>query len=366
MTLRKNLLKKIASELGFNDLRFISTEALLEEEKRFIDWRDSGFAADMNYLKRENPINARPEYLLKNARTMLMFTANYFSPTPSKPSPEFGRIASYAVGLDYHKVIKKKIKEFIGHPQVADIFNNARFFTDAVPLLEKSFAIKAGLGFRGKNTLLLSRDSGSFNFILEIITDIEFEPDDEVSSASSGTCGNCVRCQDICPTDAFVEPYKLDAGACISYLTIEKRGDIPEKFHKGIGEWVFGCDLCQNVCPYNRKLEKKEKLPEKFPEFNPEKGFGHWLYLPLLLAFDISKSGPWDKNRDGWILEKTSEHYPHFLDQLEKAIKKSRVGDLEKQEKYDFLFHELFCRTALIRPKREGLVRNAEIVLDNC
>ena len=166
-------IRQIALEIGFNEVSFVDARPLLESEQHFLKWREQGFAADMNYLLKDDPINARPQELIKEAKSLIMLTANYYSPCPPRPSAQHGRIAAYAVGLDYHKVLRKKIQELINHPDLVDLFAKSKFFTDSVPLLEKSFARKAGLGFRGKNTLLISRETGSFNFICEILTDLE-------------------------------------------------------------------------------------------------------------------------------------------------------------------------------------------------
>lgn len=361
------LISQVAKEIGFIDIKFASTKPLIEEEQRFFKWRESGYAAGMDYLLKADPINARPEKLLEDAKSIIMLTANYYSPCPPKPEDgkQYGRISSYATGLDYHKVLKKKIKELVEHPKLKKVFEKARFFTDAVPLLEKSFAIEAGLGFRAKNSLLLSRDSGSFNFILELVTDIDFDvassPRHILSSTLPlTTCGGCTRCADICPTSAFPEPYVLDSNKCISYWTIEtKDKEIPPELSSKFGDWLFGCDLCQTICPYNGRLERKEILPKAFSEFNPENGFGHWLDLDEILDLELGK---FSLNE---LKEKLETH--KFLD---KATLPTIQKYLDKQnelsdEVLDHVFQLKFARTALLRPKRKGLIRNAKNVLNN-
>lgn len=362
----KNQIIKVSQELGFADIKFIPAKALLDSEKHFLEWRDKGFAADMNYLLKDDPINARPEHLLTEAKTIIMFTAHYYNPAPLRPSLEHGRIASYAVGLDYHKVLRKKIQDLINHPELKDSFSKSKFFTDAVPLLEKSFAKKAGLGFRGKNTLLISRESGSFNFILEIITDLELEPDTNPNGiATDGkrndiTCGNCVRCIDICPTNALPKPYQLDARKCISYHTIENRGEVPDELASKFGEWFFGCDLCQTVCPYNRDAKVAKAKPPIFPEFNPDAGFGHWIYLPNILDLEYGK------HQNSSSLISALESHKFIRKEDFKLIKnKLEKKDLLEDEDLDFVFQTKFAQTPLLRPKRSGLIRNAKIVLQN-
>lgn len=379
----KELISLIAKEIGFSDIKFIAAKPLLESENKFLKWRDKGYAADMNYLLKENPINARPHALLEEARTLIMLTANYYSPCPPRPSLEHGRIAAYAAGLDYHKVLKQKIQDLINHPELKPIFVRSKFFTDAVPLLEKSFAKKSGLGFRGRNTLLISKETGSFNFICEILTDLDLNEETEdlrhceehevrrgnPASSNSGLlryaadddlerewCGKCTRCLDICPTNALPEPYQLDARKCISYHTIENRGEIPKELRNKFGEWFFGCDLCQTICPYNRK-----NIPlASFPEFSPQAGFGHWFYLPEILDLKLGTH-----NTVNDLINALESH--KFIDPQALPIIKNFLAKQTSinEEVLDHIFQIKFARTALLRPKRLGLIRNAEIVLFN-
>ena len=357
----------------------------------------------MNYLLKENPINARPEYLLKDAKTIIMFSANYYSECPPRPSPKHGRIAAYATGLDYHKVLKKKIKALIDDDELSPIFDKSKFFTDAVPLLEKSFARKAGLGFRGKNTLLISRETGSFNFIAEIITDLDLSPDviaseanpviarsettwqsspsviarseatwqsssnTDISTASKNglamtpgiTCGNCTRCMDICPTNALPENYQLDARKCISYHTIENKGPIPTELSKNFGEWFFGCDLCQTICPYNKKAIRSGEL-KTFEEFKPQAGFGHWLNMEEIIDLDINT------HRNIKDLQESLQVHKYTDETSLKQINSLLNNSSEiSTELLDRIFQIKFARTPLLRPKRLGLIRNAKIVLNN-
>lgn len=358
----KDTITHIAKEIGFSDIKFIDVKPLLKSEANFLSWRNKGYAADMDYLLRENPINARPQELISEARTLIMLTANYYSPCPPRPSLKHGRIASYAVGLDYHKILKQKIQDLINHPELKNIFAKSKFFTDAVPLLEKSFAKKAGLGFRGRNTLLISRETGSFNFICEILTDLDLqEPiEDWIATSPSAPrndeCGKCTRCIDICPTNAFPEPYQLDARKCISYHTIENRSAIPQELGQKFGEWFFGCDLCQTICPYNRKGVP----PAAFPEFSPDAGFGHWIYLPEIIDLKLGTH----KNIPNLI---TALENHKFIDSKALPTIKKYLAKQESisEEVLDHIFQIKFARTPLLRPKRLGLIRNAELVLAN-
>lgn len=400
--LLKEVLKKEATQFGFSDLRFISARPLLEDEKLFHEWRDKGYAAEMSYMTRVQPINARPEFLLNSAKTLLIFTADYYSPVPVRPSLDYGRVASYAVGKDYHKVLRKKIKELALYSEAfKNLLAQSRFFTDAVPLLEKSFAVKAGLGFQGKNTLLISKKSGSYKFIAELITDLEFEPDPEESEHNSiyeagenakngavqrSLCAKCTRCIDTCPTGALDDPYFLDARKCISYWTIENRGEIPIEMRKGIGEWIFGCDLCQEVCPYNRKASTVDMYVQVktaaqgtvsklvFPEFAPEAGVGHWLYLPLVLSLDRLTFEKYffkacEESGEKRLLDyarkeifKLRDKNPKF-GEIDDALK--NLSDEDFDELLDKIFFFKFGETPLSRSKRKGLIRNALIVTEN-
>lgn len=309
----KRLITNIAFDLGFDAVGITLAEDLKDSGDHFLKWREAGYAGDMNYLLREDPINASPKKILPEAKSIISLLVNYYTEVPSDPGPDYGQIANYAVGVDYHKTLRKKIKQFQGVLQ-KEIGNNfiSKGFSDSVPLLEKSVARNSGLGFFGKHTLIINKPFGSYFFICELISNLEIEPTEE----KNGTCGKCTRCIDICPTNALVGAGlapALDARLCISYLTIENRDNIPIELRKKIGSWLFGCDLCQIVCPYNKKIKETN-----WKEFKPESGFGHWIKLSDILSI-----------------------------------------------KSDEEFHEKFCHTSLTRPKRVGLMRNAAIVSGN-
>ena len=306
----KQLITEIAFELGFDAVGITLADDLESSNEHFLNWREKGYAADMGYLLRENPINAKPKEILSKAKSVISLLVNYYTEPGDDPGPNYGRIAAYAVGLDYHKVLRKKIKLF--QEKLEKEFGNhflSKGFTDSVPLLEKSFARNSGLGFFGKNTLIINKPFGSYFFICEIISNLEIEPTEE----KSGTCGKCIRCKDICPTNALDNSYQLDARLCISYLTIENKGNIPIELREKISNWVFGCDLCQVICPYNKKIKETT-----WNEFKPESGIGHWVKLKDILSI-----------------------------------------------KSDEEFRSRFCHTPLTRPKRMGLIRNAAIVAGN-
>ncbi len=311
----KELITDIAFDLGFDAVGASLAKDLEKSNEHFISWRDKGFAGEMNYLLREDPINAKPKRILPEARSLISLLVNYYSEPPSNPGGDYGRVAAYAVGKDYHKILRKKIKQFQQkiEKELGKHFLS-RGFSDSVPLLEKSFARNAGLGFFGKNTLIINKPFGSYFFICELISDLDIETTEE----KTGTCGRCTRCIDVCPTGALdsgvlhTTPL-LDARLCISYLTIEYKGIIPVELREKIGNWLFGCDLCQVVCPYNKKIKQTT-----WNEFKPESGAGHYLSLKEILSI------------------KTDEE-----------------------------FHKKFCHSAIARSKRIGLMRNAAIVAGN-
>lgn len=326
-------IKAAASGLGFEVAAITSVAPLADDDRHYRDWMAEGFAAGMAYMTRRPELLARPGVLVPQARSILTLAVNYYAEAPPfDHESRFGRVARYAWGLDYHDIIKPRLVELAaGIEALAGRPLHARCFVDAVPLLERAVAARAGLGFFGKNTNLLQPRRGSWFFLSELLIDLELPADDEPVRVS---CGTCHRCLDACPTDAFAGPYRLDARRCISYLTIEHKGMIPVELRARMGEWIFGCDICQEmqptasgraplpvivrgqaelVCPFNRFAR-----PTEWREFNPEAGVG-----------------------------------PR-LDLLETLSLASDAG-----------FRQRFKGTPLVRPKRRGLLRNAAVVAAN-
>lgn len=246
----KDFAKKIGIDLiGFTPAVF--DHEGLEHLANFIEKERQG---DMRYLE-DFKKRIDPNTLLPGARSVIVIAINYFR--EQKPVPKgHGRIARYANGRDYHKVLKKLLKQLAAFIEEQEPPARTRLCVDSAPLLEKAYAVRAGLGFIGKNTTLITPQYGSYVLLGEILTDIELEYD----QATAGTCGTCTRCIDACPTRAFAAPRELDAKRCISYLTIEHKGPIPEEFHKPMANWIFGCDICQEVCPYNKQFAKPLQL----------------------------------------------------------------------------------------------------------
>ena len=221
----------------------------------FHDWLDAGMAGEMSYLERRREAYADPSQVLPSVRSVVMLAMPYRTADPAEPQPHEGRISRYAwSGRDYHDVVREAARGVAAAIHDHAPGSRTRVVVDTAPLLERDFARRAGLGWFGKNTMLLSKHPdrrGSYVFLAGLLTSAAIAPDAPMESAH---CGTCTACLDVCPTDAFPQPYVLDARRCISYLTIELRDrPVPQELRDGLGEWVFGCDLCQDVCPWNRR-----------------------------------------------------------------------------------------------------------------
>ena len=254
-------------DLGFQEIGIADTE-LASEEARLLEWLAAGRNGMMDYMARHGATRARPAELVAGTMRVITARMNYLPPaareseeTLSDPHKAF--IARYALGRDYHKVLRAKLQKLVTRirDDVGDF--GCRVFTDSAPVLEVALGAKAGLGWRGKHTLLLTRDHGSWFFLGEIYTDLPLP----VTSAQTAHCGSCTACIDLCPTGAIVAPYQLDARRCISYLTIELAGTIPEELRPLIGNRVYGCDDCQLACPWNRFAQTATE-----PDFNVRHG----------------------------------------------------------------------------------------------
>ncbi len=239
-------------DLGFQQVGFAGIE-LDQTEHRLQQWLDAGLHGDMAWMAQHGAKRTRPELLVPGTKSVICARMDYLPPdaTPVEDlleQPERACISRYAIGRDYHKLLRARLKKLA--ERIAEEIGpfGYRVFTDSAPVMEKPLAARAGLGWIGKHTNLLNRHAGSWFFLGEIYTDLELQPDVPVTDH----CGSCRRCIDICPTQAITAPYQLDARRCISYLTIELKGAIPLEFRAAIGNRVYGCDDCQMVCPWNR------------------------------------------------------------------------------------------------------------------
>lgn len=307
----REILEAKAREAGFDLVGVARAEPLKEGEKRLQEWQDAGMAADMGYMHRPAGFLADPRKLQKSAKSVVSLGVSYYPGDHPENPGDGGRVARYAWGGDYHEVIKERLwglRQELEEALGCKI--KARGFTDAVPLLERSAAQHAGLGFFGRNACLINREIGSYFFIADLIVDLNLEPHDP----GGGTCGKCTRCIDKCPTGAIKAPGVVDARLCISYLTIENAGEIPRELRPLVGDWAFGCDICQEVCPYNKRKAQRSR----WPEFSEEYGAG-----PYLSIIEVLK-----------------------------------IRDEEEIE-------ERFSGTPLTRPGRAGLLRNCCVAAGN-
>lgn len=304
-------LKSIALKLGFHRVGITSAKPASEAGRRLIKWLSDGYAAKMTYLQKKPEIRFDPRRRFPEAQSIISIALNYYQAMPhpkketEKPGGLSGKIARYAWGKDYHSIIKKKLAALI--QEITERGGLCwKGYVDHGPLLEKAFAERAGVGFIGKNTTLITPQYGSWVFLAEVVTDLDLIAD----KPSTSQCGTCRRCMDACPTNALREPYRLDARRCISYLTIENKGPIPEASISKMDGWLFGCDICQEVCPFNGR-----PIPSDEPGFSPGLGAG-----PFLTVKEI------------------------------EAIPDNAA------------FKKRFDRTALLRAKHAGLTRNANVL----
>lgn len=303
-------IKQQALRLGL-ELVGIAPVSEPETWSQFQDWLQRGYAGQMDYMYRQARARSHPSQVFPEARSVIMVGLNYKPKqlaSQVRLSDRSGRVSCYAWGRDYHRVLRRKLRELLRWLKTRVPECQGRAVVDSAPLLERDFARRAGLGWFGKNTMLIHRRLGSFFFLGALLVNLELPPDPPLETSH---CGSCTACLEACPTHALVSPHVLDARRCISYLTIELRGPIPAELRPAMGDWVFGCDICQEVCPWNRKAPVAIS-----PELQPRAD---------LIALDLTQL--------------------FFLSEAE--------------------FRDKFAGTALLRARREGLLRNAAIVLGN-
>lgn len=299
------LIKAEAARLGFMSVGVSKAEFLEKEAPRLERWLKEERHGKMGYMENHFDKRLDPTKLVEGSKSVISLLLNYYP--EQKQRPDTYKISKYAYGTDYHFVIKDKLKELLHYirEEIGEV--DGRAFTDSAPVLDKAWAARSGLGWIGKNSNLLSKQVGSFFFIAELIIDLELEYDTPVTDH----CGSCTACIDACPTDAIVEPYRVDGSKCISYFTIELKEELPTEMKGKFEDWSFGCDICQDVCPWNRFSK-----PHNEPLFNPH---------PDLL--DMSKSD-WEE-----ITEET--------------------------------FRKVFKKSAVKRTKYTGLTRNIKFLSES-
>ena len=269
-----SIIKSKAHELGFSFCGISKADFLEEEAPRVEEWLSRNYQGKMSYLENHFDKRLDPRLLVPDAKSVKSLIYNYY------PEKDLGRtnelkISKYAYGEDYHFVVKEKLFELMNHvrKEIGDV--SGRAYVDSAPVLERAWAKRSGIGWVGKNSLLLNREMGSFFFLAELIIDLELEYD----APTKDYCGSCTACIDACPTDAIAEPYVVDGSKCISYFTIELKEEIPADVHGKFKNWIFGCDICQDVCPWNSFSK-----PHNEERFKPSKELEgmtkqHWVEI---------------------------------------------------------------------------------------
>jgi len=248
----KNKIIEKSTLLGFQKVGFADADFYESDKKNLYSWIDNKYNADMEWINKRKEERANVLKYFPEAKTVISFAYNYFTGRGSKEISNEYKFSNYAWGDDYHIVIKKYLFEIAEYIQSFDEDLKYRVCVDTSPLMERNWAVRSGIGWIGKNTNLITKDFGSWLFLGEIIIDKKIKP---TGFFEKDYCGTCTACLDSCPTDALKEPYLLDSNKCISYLTIEHRGEIPEKQKDSLQNWIYGCDICQEVCPWNIRFE---------------------------------------------------------------------------------------------------------------
>jgi len=244
---RSQFVKNKAEDLGFISCGISKAEYLEEEATLLEKWLSNGMHGQMHYMESNFDKRVDPRKLFPGAKSVISLAYNYFPKENQNPDSSY-KVSNYAYGRDYHKVIRKKLKKFL--TELSTEFGGiaGRGFVDSAPVMDKAWATRSGVGWLGKNSNIIHPKKGSYFFLAEIITDLSLEADPPIKDY----CGTCTRCIDACPTDAIESPYVVNGSKCISYLTIELKDSIPTEFHNKLAGWIFGCDICQQVCPWNR------------------------------------------------------------------------------------------------------------------
>jgi epoxyqueuosine reductase len=252
------LIKDTAKKLGFQSCGIAKARFLAEEEARLSQWLSQKKQGEMAYMENHFDMRLDPRKLVDGAKSVITLSYNYFT-NAKQNDPHAPKISKYAYGEDYHFVIKNKLKSLLAIIQTEIGNVNARVFVDSAPIMEKAWAQQSGLGWIGKNANLINQQNGSFFFLAEIIIDLDLSYD----SPLTDHCGTCTKCIDACPTEAIVAPYVVDGSKCISYFTIELKNEFPKEMKGKFDNWMFGCDVCQDVCPWNKFAKPhQEKLFE--------------------------------------------------------------------------------------------------------
>jgi epoxyqueuosine reductase len=258
-------IKAKAHEFGLDKVGIVPAEPLAEEGRRLVEWLEAGFHGEMSWMEREPDKRADPRLIFADAKSVIVAAVNYFTPHEHYEDKSRGKLSRYAWGNDYHDVVREKLTSLLDWIKSDVPDANGKICVDTAPVMDKAWAVRAGIGWLGKHSNVITTEFGSWIFIGEIILNLELDYEKE---PVPDHCGSCTACLDACPTNAIVEPYWVDSRKCISYATIELRSpELPESIAHSLNGWIYGCDICQDVCPWNR-FEK----PTNEPLFEPRKG----------------------------------------------------------------------------------------------
>jgi len=262
MKINNEVVFENAKALGFDIVGFAEANELEEETANLQEWLQRDYHADMGYMEKNFEKRKDVKKILPSAKSIISLGLNYYSPEQHSGNSNKGKISRYAWGKDYHLIIREKLDKLIYELKNIDLEFEAKSYVDTGPVMDKTWAVHAGLGWLGKHTNVINKEIGSWFFIANIITNYKFD----YSIALEDFCGSCTTCIDACPTNAIIAEYVLDSNKCISYQTIENKGGIPENLKGKFDNWIFGCDICQDVCPWNIKFSKITSEKEFFPQ----------------------------------------------------------------------------------------------------
>jgi epoxyqueuosine reductase len=258
-------IKQRSAEIGFDKIGIVRADTLTHEAENLQTWLDKGYHAEMKWLEREPEKRTNPQLIFPEAKSVIVVALNYFTPHEHENSADKGKVSRYAWGDDYHDVMGEKLRELLAFIKMENANAEGKICCDIQPISDKAWAVRAGIGWLGKHSNVITKEFGSWFFIGEILLNLPLDYDDFIENDH---CGNCTACLDACPTNAIVSPYTVDSNACLSYATIELRSEeLPINITPNLDGWLYGCDVCQDVCPWNR-FEK----PTNEARFEPRKG----------------------------------------------------------------------------------------------